>query len=83
MGWNYVHFRRDTDLITQYRDKKRYYFVHSYHFSTNDKDIILGESNYGYKFPVILAKDNMYAVQFHPEKSHKFGMELLKGFASL
>lgn len=83
MGWNYVDFKRDTELISENNGKRRYYFVHSYHFNTSDSDIILGETNYGYKFPVILAKDNMYAVQFHPEKSHKFGMELLKGFASL
>lgn len=83
MGWNYVDFKKDSRLISIDGDKRRYYFVHSYHFNTSDKEIILGEANYGYNFPVILAKDNIYAVQFHPEKSHKFGMELLKGFASL
>lgn len=84
MGWNYVDFKRETNLISSKDSiKRRYYFVHSYHFSTTVDEIILGETNYGYNFPVILAKDNMYAVQFHPEKSHKFGMELLKGFSSL
>lgn len=83
MGWNYVEFKKETSLISSDGDKRRYYFVHSYHFNTSDKKIVLGEATYGYNFPVILVKDNMYAVQFHPEKSHKFGMELLKGFASI
>jgi imidazole glycerol-phosphate synthase subunit HisH len=83
MGWNYVNFKKQTDLITNEEIKRRYYFVHSYHFKTTDRSIILAETNYGYKFPVILSKYNIFAVQFHPEKSHKFGMELLKGFATL
>jgi imidazole glycerol-phosphate synthase subunit HisH len=83
MGWNYVEFNKYFKLISNDDSIRRYYFVHSYHFKSNDNNITMGISNYGYKFPAILSKDNIYAVQFHPEKSHKYGMELLKGFASL
>ena len=60
--------------------KGRFYFSHSYHVTCHEK-IIVAQTNYGYNFPSIIAKDNIIGVQFHPEKSHKFGMQILHNFA--
>ena len=81
MGWNYVHLDRDSRLFEDMSADPRFYFVHSYHFRFSDVAQVLTTSNFSYDFCSAFEKDNVIGVQFHPEKSHKFGMKLLKNFA--
>jgi glutamine amidotransferase len=81
MGWNTIIPKRQSSLLTGLDSDYRFYFVHSYHFECRDSKDILANTFYGYEFPSIVQKGNIYGVQFHPEKSHKFGMKLLKNFA--
>ena len=64
-------------------EKSKFYFVHSYYISSNDSSEVLLETEYGLTFVSALQKDNIYAVQFHPEKSHKFGMQLFENFIAI
>ncbi|MFH0896340.1 MAG: imidazole glycerol phosphate synthase subunit HisH [Bacteroidota bacterium] len=80
MGWNEVHVVKENPLIDNELEDTRYYFVHSYHMQCNDHSQVLGTANYGYEFPCCVNHENIYGVQFHPEKSHKFGMRLLTRF---
>lgn len=83
MGWNIVHPRKDDLLFHGLKSQNRFYFVHSYHVDCADPEIILGLTPYGGEFVSVLRKDNIWGVQFHPEKSHRFGMQLLKNFVGL
>ncbi len=83
MGWNNIKMAKESKLIKEMDDEKRYYFVHSYHFKVNENSCVAANCKYGYEFPCFLEKDNIFAIQFHPEKSHKYGMEIMKNFASL
>jgi len=80
MGWNTVNIQKDSCLFTEMYHEPRFYFVHSYHLKCKSRDTILTETHYGYDFTSAVQKDNIYGVQFHPEKSHKFGMRLLKNY---
>lgn len=82
MGWNNVDIIRKTGLFNDLIDS-RFYFVHSYHVRCIEHNDIIANARYGYEFTCALQKDNIYGVQFHPEKSHKFGMKLLKNFCEL
>ena len=81
MGWNTVFANNDHSLFRNMAAEPRFYFVHSYHVVCADKDEILGTTDYGGSFTSAIARDNIMGVQFHPEKSHTFGMALLKNFA--
>jgi glutamine amidotransferase len=83
MGWTEVELAKDSVLFKGMYPQPRFYFVHSYHFVNSEKKDILGVSNYGYQFVSAFEKENIYGVQFHPEKSHKFGMKLLENFVNL
>ncbi len=82
MGWNYVRVTNPNHLL---KKEKRYkfYFVHSYYVKCEDKSNQLATCNYGLPFDCAIQQDNIYGVQFHPEKSHQYGFELFKGFLSL
>ena len=80
VGWNYVEVVYDNNLICDSEEKNRFYFVHSYHAVCKNYENVILETEYGYKFASAVHKDNIYGVQFHPEKSHRFGMQLLKNF---
>jgi glutamine amidotransferase len=82
MGWNYVKSSKDQELINDSEQKFRFYFVHSYYVKLQDSKDELFSTKYGFEFTSAFQKDNITGVQFHPEKSHKFGMELLRNFAS-
>lgn len=84
MGWNIVKpVPGDTSILKSDKDELRFYFVHSYFVRVNNPADQLGSTHYGHDFTSAFRCENIYGVQFHPEKSHKFGMMLLKNFASL
>jgi glutamine amidotransferase len=84
MGWNVVRPAfDDASILKSDKPEIRFYFVHSYYVKVDDKSDQMGITNYGSEFTSAFRRDNVYGVQFHPEKSHKFGMMLFKNFASL
>jgi len=84
MGWNTVEIAKTDDpLFEGFSDDPRFYFVHSYYVKCDYESDILTTTDYGVRFCSSVVKDNIRGVQFHPEKSHKFGMKLLRNFADL
>ena len=79
MGWNLAEPMRDDPLFAGLDSDARFYFVHSYHVSC-DNGAVLATTNYGGPFVSAIRKGNIAGVQFHPEKSHRFGMQLLRNF---
>lgn len=82
MGWGFVHNTKQHPLVDSLPEEPRYYFVHSYHFKMQHVEDELLESNYGYRYASAFVRNNVAGVQFHPEKSHKFGMALLRNFVN-
>jgi len=80
MGWNLVIPKQDHPLFAGLGAGVRFYFVHSYHAVCSDEHHAIACAEYGYSFTCAVQKQNIFGVQFHPEKSHKFGMTLLKNF---
>ncbi len=81
MGWAEINYNKDCKLFKDFHEQPpRFYFVHSYHLKANKKENVIATTTYGYEFVVGLKKDNIIGVQFHPEKSHKFGMQVLRNF---
>ena len=80
MGWNIVEQAKDNRLFSESLKPHRFYFVHSYYVNCNDKTDVLTFTNYGFNFTSAFQRKNIVGVQFHPEKSHKFGMDLLRNF---
>lgn len=80
MGWDVVDFKIVHPLLDGIKGQQRYYFVHSYYAVCDDQENILMTCDYGYEFAAAVVKDNVVGVQFHPEKSHNFGMALLENF---
>lgn len=83
MGWNDINTKKESPLFKGMHEEPRFYFVHSYHLMLKESDVILTTTQYGYEFVSAIEKDNIIGVQFHPEKSHKFGMKFLKNFVEL
>jgi imidazole glycerol-phosphate synthase subunit HisH len=83
MGWNFTEQKKESKLFTGMFPLPRFYFVHSYYFKANDTTDILTSTNYEIEFTSAVERGNILGVQFHPEKSHKFGMKLLKNFVDL
>ncbi len=79
-GWNEVQVIAPTDLFTGLRDREAFYFVHSYVFVPEDRSVVTGTCAHGQEFVASLAVENIQAVQFHPEKSHKAGLSVLKNW---
>ena len=80
MGWNLIKIERKDTLFGEMYLESRFYFVHSYHMVCKNESDILAKTFHGHEFPSAVRKENIYGVQFHPEKSHKFGMKLLANF---
>lgn len=80
MGWNGVHHTADHPLWTDIPEGDRFYFVHSYYVDPADRTVITGTCHYGREFVCAIARDNLFAVQFHPEKSQRAGLQLLENF---
>ena len=83
MGWNAVAYEPRSALFAGWEGKARFYFVHSYHVVPACDDDIAGRTTYGHEFVSAVQRDNVYGVQFHPEKSHRLGMNLLERFAKI
>ncbi|HNG46534.1 MAG TPA: imidazole glycerol phosphate synthase subunit HisH [Agitococcus sp.] len=80
MGWNEVNHTIDHALWQDIPQNSRFYFVHSFYVDVADSQLIAGRSHYGLDFTTAISHDNLFAVQFHPEKSQKMGLQLLKNF---
>ena len=83
MGWNEVFFNTKNKIFKNIEDQKDFYFVHSYYFEAKDQSNIIGKTVYGEEFASIINKENIFGVQFHPEKSLKFGIKILENFLKL
>ena len=83
IGWNSVITRKESLIMRNIENGADFYFVHSYIFEVEDELICVGKTSYGRKFTSLLQKENIFGVQFHPEKSQKNGLKLLENFASI
>jgi len=84
MGWSEINFNENCKLFQDLHElPPRFYFVHSYHLKVNNENDIIATTNYGYEFTVGLEKENIIGIQFHPEKSHRFGMQVLRNFSNI
>jgi len=83
MGWNQVLFRREIPIFRGIENGSFFYFVHSYYVAPEDPLDVAAESEYGITFTCAVARENIFAVQFHPEKSQDHGLKILSNFANL
>jgi glutamine amidotransferase len=83
MGWNQLILKKDSKLLAGLPDRSFVYFVHSYYVGETGKKIVAATTDYGIEFTSCIEKDNVYAVQFHPEKSQKVGLKILENFVKL
>jgi len=83
MGWNEVNPQLQHPILTGIDKESRFYFVHSYYMLPRHAENTLLTANYDQQFTAAVVKDNIFGFQFHPEKSHKFGMQLFKNFVEL
>lgn len=83
MGWNFVYDCNISKLTEGFTPEYRFYFVHSYYVRCKHPENIVMQTAYGHRFDSIIQKDNIFGAQFHPEKSHKYGMKLLENFSKI
>ena len=84
MGWNQLNIRKpDLPIFQNVPDGSYMYFVHSYYVQPSDQDVIATTTDYGVDFTSMIARDNLFATQFHPEKSQKIGLQLLRNFGAM
>jgi glutamine amidotransferase len=84
MGWNDLQFRDGASLFSQgFEDGAQFYFLHSYYFDAEDKTHVVATAHYGLDFDAVVSCGHIHGVQCHPEKSHRWGVQLLKNFAVL
>ena len=89
MGWNEVYSEKETSItkglfdLTLESENPRFYFVHSYYVKVENESNSMLKTRYGHEFDSAIHHDNIYGAQFHPEKSHKFGVQIFKNFAEL
>lgn len=83
IGWNQVQNQKDSLLTKGIPNDSEFYFIHSYHFKCNSTSDILQLTEYEYSFPSAIEKDNIFGVQYHPEKSHDIGITMLNNFIAL
>lgn len=83
MGWNDVKVKKNSVLFRDMPDNPCFYFVHSYYIVADDEEDVLAESEYGLTFTSAIERGNIFATQFHPEKSHKYGLCLIKNFVEM
>jgi len=83
LGWNQVAQKTDAPIWKDVPDRSFYYFAHSYYFQPEVDEVTTGQTEYGIKYTSAVWKDNVFGVQFHPEKSQKWGLKILKNFIKL
>lgn len=83
IGWNTIEFKNKSNWITDLPEDSSFYFVHSFYFECENREYAIGISEYGIPFDAMIIKNNIIGTQFHPEKSHKAGLLLLKLFSSI
>lgn len=83
IGWNTLEIARQSELMNGISESMEFYFTHSYHFEDTEPDSILNTTEYEYSFVSAIEKDNLFGVQYHPEKSHEAGKLLLSNFIKL
>jgi glutamine amidotransferase len=83
MGWNTVRVVQPVPLLAELGERPRFYFAHSYHLECRDQADVVGVTTHGYEFPSVVRRENIMGAQFHPEKSHRFGMMILRNFIGL
>lgn len=81
MGWNSIHPIKNHPLMSGLNTESRFYFLHSYYFACNNPEDIMSTTEYGITYASAVNKENIFGIQFHPEKSHSNGIQLLKNFA--
>jgi len=82
MGWNQVEFKKESRLLDGLPSKQYAYFVHSY-YAKAENGYVVGSTDYGVAFPAVVEKENVFGIQFHPEKSQSFGLKILENFLSV
>ena len=83
MGWNHLNIRGEPGLLAGLNERSYAYFVHSYYCAPSEDDTVIGSVDYGIDFAAIVQRDNIYGVQFHPEKSQSTGLRILSNFLRL
>ncbi len=83
MGWNQIEIKKESSLMNGLTNQSEFYFVHSYHVKTDDKTIVLNETNYETNFVSAFENEHIFGVQYHPEKSHDSGKLLLNNFLGI
>ena len=83
MGWNNIRIKKNSLLMKNISELSEFYFVHSYHLKTNDQSDILNETEYESIYTSAIEKDNIFGVQYHPEKSHDAGDQLIRNFVEM
>jgi len=83
MGWDYISLEKRDQITSDFYEDMKFYFVHSYYAICNNEEDVLFSCDYGFKFTAGVSRENIYGVQFHPEKSHKYGMKLLENFVRI
>jgi glutamine amidotransferase len=83
MGWNVLRPTRDAPLLKDLGEQPRFYFAHSYHFRAADPSDVIGVTDYGVVFASAIQRGNVMGIQFHPEKSHRFGLAIFRNFLGL
>jgi len=83
MGWNDIYVKRPNPLMRNLEKEARFYFLHSYYFECNNQEDCIATAEYGIEYTCAVNHNNIFGVQFHPEKSHHFGIQLLNNFSNV
>ena len=83
MGWNSIEPKQNVTLLNGFDNESRFYFLHSYYFECVNENDVIATTDYGINYASAVNKENIYGIQFHPEKSHSNGVRLLENFALL
>ena len=83
IGWNQINILKDSKIFKEVENNSHMYFVHSYEFIPNDRNVILATTNYSSNHVCVVEKENIFGTQFHPEKSDKTGLKIINNFINL
>jgi len=83
MGWNQITIKKDVPILNGVPENSWFYFVHSYYPSPEDDSVSAVKTTYGFEFTAAVQKDNIFACQFHPEKSSDLGLKMIRNFSAL